>query len=56
MKNLKMHEDIARIEILPENFQKLLTHKEKLIKKLKQFGIKYITLDLEGFHSASMDL
>ena len=53
---LRLHNDVARIEILPENFQKLLTQKEKLIKKLKQFGIKYITLDLEGFRSGSMDL
>ncbi len=52
---LRLHNDVARIEILPENFQKLLTQKEKLIKKLKQFGIKYITLDIEGFQSGSMD-
>jgi len=53
---LRLHDDIARIEILPEYFEKLLIQKEKLIKELKQLNIKYITLDLEGFRSGSMDL
>lgn len=53
---LRIHGDIARIEVLPEYFEKLLLQKEKLIKELKQLGIKYITLDLEGFRSGSMDL
>lgn len=53
---LRLHDDIARIEILPEYFEKLLIQKEKLVKELKQLNIKYITLDLEGFRSGSMDL
>lgn len=53
---LRLHDDIARIEILPEYFEKILSQKDKLIRELKQLGIKYITLDLEGFRSGSMDL
>lgn len=53
---LRMHKDIARIEILPEYFDKLIQQKDKLITELKQLGIKYITLDIEGFRSGSMDL
>lgn len=52
---LRLHEDLARIEILKDDFEKLLNKKDTLIPKLKQLGIKYITLDLEGFRSGSMD-
>lgn len=53
---LRMHNDVARIEILKEDFEKLLTKKEELVNRLKELDIKYITLDLEGFRSGSMDL
>jgi len=53
---LRLHDDIARIEILPEYFEKLILQKDKLINELKSLGIKYITIDLEGFRSGSMDL
>lgn len=53
---LRLHNDIARIEILPQNFEILISQKEKITSALKSLGIKYITLDLEGFRSGSMDL
>lgn len=53
---LRMHDDVARIEILKEDFENLLIKKDELISRLKSLGIKYITLDLEGFRSGSMDL
>ena len=30
--------------------------REELIRKLKEMGFLYITLDLEGFRSGSMDV
>ncbi len=53
---LRIHNDIARIEVLLENFTELLQNKEQIISELKRLGIKYITLDLDGFRSGSMDL
>ncbi len=51
------HAGIARIEILPEEFSKLMnkTAKEEIIAFLKSLGYKYITLDLQGFRSGSLN-
>lgn len=53
---LRLHDNIARIEVLPEKFAELLNKKDLIIAELKNLGISYITLDLEGFRSGSMDL
>lgn len=52
---LRIHNYIARIEIEPEKFEKFLSKKTVMIKELKNLGLKYITLDLEGLRSGSMD-
>lgn len=52
---LRLHKDIARIEVKPEEFEKFITCREEIIKKLKELGFLYITLDLEGFRSGSFD-
>ncbi len=51
------HAGIARIEILPEEFTKLMNKdaREKIITFLKSLGYKYITLDLQGFRSGSLN-
>ena len=53
---LRLHDNIARIEILPELFQDFIDKKSEITAALKNIGLKYITLDLEGFRSGSMDL
>lgn len=55
---VRHHKDkLARIEMLPEELNKVMNKKDlKLItKELKQIGFNYITLDLEGFRSGSMN-
>ena len=52
----RLHDSIARIEILPEKFQFFMSKKDLIVASLKSLGLKYITLDLEGFRSGSMDL
>ena len=51
------HHDLARIEIPSSGFCKLMEQKtrEQIVKTLKDFGFKYITLDLNGFQSGSMN-
>lgn len=51
----RIHEDIIRIEIPKDEFNLLLGKKDLLLQELQKFGIKYITLDLEGLRSGSMD-
>jgi len=49
--------DLARIEIHSEEIKKFLdaSVREKVVKHLKKMGYKYITLDLQGFRSGSMN-
>jgi pyridinium-3,5-biscarboxylic acid mononucleotide sulfurtransferase len=53
---VRMHRDIARIEIYRTDFSRVLqpTVKAGIIKRLKRLGFKYITLDLEGYRTGSM--
>ena len=53
---LRIHGEIARIEVDPDNMGKLLANREEMIKGLKALGYSYITMDLEGFRSGSMDV
>jgi len=53
---LRSHQDILRIEIDQKYFQRILEHRENIVAKLKELGFLYITLDLEGFRSGSMDI
>jgi len=52
---LRVHNDIARIEVDKEDIVKIVVYKEAIISYLKELGYRYITLDLEGFRSGSMD-
>lgn len=52
---LRNRKNICRIEVLKEELFKVLEKKEYIIKELKNLGFNYITLDLEGFRSGSLD-
>lgn len=53
---IRVHGDIARLETDPEDLPLLLKHREKIVHVLKGLGLPYLTLDLEGFRSGSMDI
>jgi len=46
---------IARIEINPEDFSKLLEHQEKIVNEFKKIGFNYISMDLQGYRTGSMN-
>ncbi len=52
---VRMHENIARIEIILEEMEDAFKKREKISRYLKSLGFDYVTLDLEGFRSGSMD-
>jgi len=52
---VRHHGTIARIEVLPQDFQLILTKVGLITAALKQFGFTYVTLDLDGFRSGSMN-
>lgn len=53
---VRVHGNIARIEIDESKFIELIKNKIDIIQKLKSLGYIYITLDIEGFRSGSMDI
>lgn len=54
---VRTHETLARIEIAPGQFDKLLDAKlrEQILEHLKELGYTYVTFDLQGFRSGSMN-
>ena len=54
---VRAHGEIARIEIDPSEFEKILDKKitDKTVRYLKEHGFKYVTLDLEGYSLGSMN-
>jgi len=52
---LRSQDDIARIEVLADDFAQILLHREAIVSKLTSLGFRYVTLDLAGFRSGSMD-
>lgn len=53
---LRVHKEIVRIEVDDNEMAKFLQFRKKIIKFLKTFNYSYITLDIEGFRSGSMDI
>lgn len=53
---LRVHGAVARIEVDTQDMPALLEEKDLIAKYLRELGYTYITLDLEGFRSGSMDV
>ena len=49
------HDTLARIEVPPQEFDKIMPLRDKIIEALKSLGYAYVTLDLQGFRSGSMN-
>ncbi|MDI6741062.1 MAG: ATP-dependent sacrificial sulfur transferase LarE [Candidatus Edwardsbacteria bacterium] len=46
---VRHHGDIARIEVPPRDFNKVVTRKAEIVKGISEAGYKFITLDLAGY-------
>jgi uncharacterized protein len=53
---VRSHGNIARIEVPEKDFDKLLSHRKSIINEFKEIGFDYVTLDIEGYRSGSMDI
>lgn len=51
----RLHKNLARIEILPEDFDIFFTKRERIVYSLKDVGFTYIALDLQGYRRGSMN-
>jgi uncharacterized protein len=54
---VRHHGDVARIELLPADISRAASKSMRceIAKKFKKLGYKYVTLDLQGFRSGSMN-
>ncbi len=52
---VRTHGTIARIELLPDDMDIAMQNRDRIVRELKNAGFLYVTLDLEGFRSGSMD-
>lgn len=54
---VRMHGKLARIEIMPEEFEKLIEKatREEIVSKLKSYGFNYVSMDLSGYRTGSMN-
>lgn len=52
---VRTHQDTARIEVEPNDMQTVLAHHDEIAGKLQEYGYKYVTLDLTGYQSGSMN-
>lgn len=52
---VRNHSEVARIEVLPEDFRKIMDGpvRDEINTYLKSIGFKYATIDLQGFRSGS---
>lgn len=52
---VRMHDRMARIEVKPEQMGRLLEIRESLLAIFKQLGFSYVTMDLQGYRTGSMN-
>ncbi len=52
---VRHHREVARIEVEPQDMERLLRRREEIVAKLKDLGYAYIVLDLEGYRVGSLN-
>lgn len=54
---VRIHGKMARIEVLPEEFEKLMQQdiRNEIVEKLTAYGFTYVTMDLKGYRTGSMN-
>ena len=52
---VRLHGNIARIEVHKEDMGRILEEKDAVAAHLRSLGFSYVTLDLEGYRTGSMD-
>lgn len=54
---VRIHGNLARIELLPEELPRAMEeeNRRRISEKLKEYGFSYVTMDLTGYRSGSMN-
>ena len=53
---LRDYDGLCRIEVFKEDIPELIVKRNAIVKKLKILGYDYITVDLEGYRTGSMNI
>ena len=54
-KRVRHHGDNARIEVNEKDFQVILEHRHSIWEKFKNLGFLFISMDIAGFKSGSLN-
>lgn len=52
---VRHHGPLARVEVPPDEMDRILSHRAEVVRRFKELGFVYVTLDLAGFRSGSMN-
>jgi uncharacterized protein len=54
---VRHHDTVARIEVKPQDISKVTTEpaRSEIVNKMKSLGFKFVTIDLQGFRSGSLN-
>lgn len=52
---VRQHGSMARIEVVPDELEKAVAAAGPIVQKLKSLGYSYVTLDLQGYRTGSMN-
>ena len=52
---VRAHGSLARIEVLPADIDRLMCRREEITKTLKGYGFSYVTADMQGYRTGSMN-
>lgn len=53
---IRVHGEVARIEVDEKDMAAVMEHRVEIVTALENLGFVYVTLDLKGFRSGSMDV
>jgi pyridinium-3,5-biscarboxylic acid mononucleotide sulfurtransferase len=52
---VRYHGGVARVEVEENDFNTVLDHRDEIVDALRDFGFIYVTLDLKGYRTGSMN-
>jgi pyridinium-3,5-biscarboxylic acid mononucleotide sulfurtransferase len=52
---VRHHDQIARIEVAEKDMDILIQNRQQIVSELKELGFKYVTMDLQGYRTGSMN-
>jgi uncharacterized protein len=52
---VRVHGEVARVEVENDDIPRLVGERERVVEMLKALGYRFVTLDLEGFRSGTMN-